>query len=310
MTRPSRAPLITRADVLRAARAYVELPPWRPIRDEIAFNPADPEQTFHSAFTAGGREYRVFPYVYGGTDNPETFRRRIAEGACPGGWDRVSGRGTSHWQSKRAGGLGLRLSAPRRLAGVDCSAYVSNCWSLPRAWSTFELPRICVRVRREDLRPGDILNRRWSHVRLFERADDADRVQVYESRGGDGRRPWKEGDEQGCVLHHSLPWDPQYVPMTPFPVLLDVVVGNRGTIRARVGGKGRLEILALTVDRTRAAHRLRPLPVGPRGLRQVEVSAALQRPPTAAPHVVSVTAVNRIAGQAFLDHPSRGVPIA
>lgn len=303
MARASKPQAITRADVLRAAKAYVDVPPWRPLRDEVVFDGSRPSRTFHSAFVTAGREYRVFPYVYGGMDTPETFRRRIAEGACPGGWDRVSGHGTSHWQSKRDGGFGLRLTAPRRLAGVDCSAYVSNAWGLPRAWSTFELPQICVRVRREDLRPGDILNRRWSHVRLFERADGEDRVRVYESRGGEGRRPWREGDEQGCVLHHSVPWDPQYIPMTPFPVLLETAAAMK-RVRAVCGSKGKLEILAMTVDGSPVAFRAKHLRADSRGLHRVEAAAVLRRPLLPGSHESSVVAVNRVAGQSFRDERS------
>ena len=122
--------------VITNARMYLYMQPWTPLRDEHAFKSANPAHTFHSAFriaagkqldaTCSARYYEVMPYVFGGSDSITKFQNRIYNRTCPGGWDRISANTTSHWYS----GLGYGARVPGNLAGIDCSAYVSNCWQI------------------------------------------------------------------------------------------------------------------------------------------------------------------------------------
>jgi len=72
--------------------------------------------------------------------------------------------------------------------GVDCSGFVSQCWGLTSKRSTSTLPAICVPLPSwDDLRPGDIVDRPGSHVRLFVGQNPAGTYTMIEASG----RDWK-----------------------------------------------------------------------------------------------------------------------
>ena len=96
------------------------------------------------------------PYKWGGFDTPQEFSTKIAKGFYAG---------DVYTDKKRAL---LYDGVSEYTAGVDCSGFISRCWRLDRPYSTRELPELCVELQSYDeLRPGDILNKRNVHALLF-----------------------------------------------------------------------------------------------------------------------------------------------
>jgi len=117
-------------------------------------------------FYAGGT-FRGEAYSYGGNDSVERFLQRIAGGA---------GAGSHLCHYNYYGGV------PPWATGIDCSAYVSRCWEIPRQ-STATLPNYSTEISRSQLKQGDILNKPHSHVRLFDMRAPDGRPIVYEASG-------------------------------------------------------------------------------------------------------------------------------
>jgi len=129
-------------------------------------------------FYAGGT-FRGEAYSYGGNDSVERFLQRIAAG---------DGAGSHLCHYKYYGGV------PSWATGIDCSAYVSRCWEIPRQ-STATLPNYSKEITRSQLRQGDILNKPHSHVRLFDKRASDGRPIVYEASGSAAK-----------VVHRAVSW--------------------------------------------------------------------------------------------------------
>lgn len=95
-------------------------------------------------------------------------------------------------------------------AGMDCSAYVSRAWGVPRQ-TTDTLHRVADPIAKADLRAGDAMNlptyrdaTRHGHVRLFDRWADAGKTKmwVYEATADTGR-----------AVHRVIDYDDRYQPM-------------------------------------------------------------------------------------------------
>lgn len=169
---PSPAPTVTRAEALRASRAYTELA-WQGTRGNIRHgNDADgiridtPDAVTPDlspgAWWRPGRRSTGMPYKWGGFDTPRQFAGRLKRDAQNEG--RPAAAGDMGTPEKQAGG---DAAVSRFAAGVDCSGFVSRCWRLSRPWSTRELPALCAPLDWEDLRTGDILIVPGRHVLLF-----------------------------------------------------------------------------------------------------------------------------------------------
>jgi hypothetical protein len=64
-------------------------------------------------------------------------------------------------------------------AGVDCSGLVSRAWGLPEHKGTTQLAQMAADLPDMfHLKPGDILNRPGSHVRLFVRFEPGPEVRL------------------------------------------------------------------------------------------------------------------------------------
>ena len=268
--------MVTRSDVMRNARQYLNIQGWSPRTDVHVFDPNDPSHTFHSAYEiaqapvtpAQGQsrpmEYDVMPYVFGGNDDFPTgidsrsaFLMRIQNGVCPGGWDRTTGQPTTHWYRDQPNGLGYGYHVARNLAGIDCSGYVSRSWGLRGKYGTSTLPNICLEIDRSELKEGDILNRRGRHVRIFVNAVGSNQIRVFESVGGGRRRSYRPGDEIGRVVDHIINWDENYTPLSPFPQFSEFAPAPatyaraqnpRPEISGRCRGSGGVEIAAMGVN--------------------------------------------------------------
>lgn len=96
--------------------------------------------------------------------------------------------------------------------GLDCSAYVSRCWEVPRR-GTDTLGEFYDAITKDQLRPGDAMNLVTTrdpdgsgHIRLFEKWANADRSRVW---------VWEEtmGVTPGRVVHREIAYDPRYQPV-------------------------------------------------------------------------------------------------
>jgi cell wall-associated NlpC family hydrolase len=94
--------------------------------------------------------------------------------------------------------------------GMDCSAYLSRTWRVPRQ-TTDTLHAVADPIDRDELEAGDALNlQTWKdpsghgHVRLFDRWADAARTRMW---------VYEETAETGRSVHRVIDWDDRYQPM-------------------------------------------------------------------------------------------------
>lgn len=124
-----------------------------------------PERTRRPAYLTGriGQTVRGVPYCWGCFGSLGRFQRAVDSGTLAGNW--------------------CTQAAPRRdTVGVDCSAFVSQCWGLARHYTTADIPSITeVLADPWDLQPGDALNKPGSHVMLFVRFTADRKVEVLEA---------------------------------------------------------------------------------------------------------------------------------
>lgn len=112
-----------------------------------------------------GKEYRGVPYNWGGFDSTDKFVNKVKKGVVAGNY------------KKRCG---TTLCVREDFAGLDCSGLVSRTWGIGR-YSTTTFPAISIKIPRELLQPGDILNSENKHVMLFDKFDEDNQIWVYES---------------------------------------------------------------------------------------------------------------------------------
>ena len=95
--------------------------------------------------------------------------------------------------------------------GLDCSAFVSRIWGVPRQ-TTDTLSKVAVNISKDELQPGDAMNLPtwkdsdgYGHVRMFERWGDAKHTKmwVYE----------ETQDGIGKSIHRLIDYNPKYQPM-------------------------------------------------------------------------------------------------
>ncbi len=159
---------VTRVQIMANAQPYVDVY-WECTTANIN----------HPEYTMGGCQpcdfspgwYYGEAYSYGGEDTYTEFAARILAG---------DGAGSHYCHWDYWGGI------PEWATGIDCSAFASECWEIPRQ-STYTLPYWSTAIPHSRLQSGDILNVPYSHVRLYhERAGDG-RPIVYEASGSAAR---------------------------------------------------------------------------------------------------------------------------
>lgn len=193
---------ITRAKIIQNAEKFVQVQ-WTCSAANVN-HPYTAGGCPPSDFVAG-QTYRGEAYSYGGNDSVEKFLQRIANG---------DGAGSHLSHYRYYGGV------PSWATGIDCSAYVSQVWEIPRQ-STATLPNYSTEISRGELKAGDILNKPHSHVRLFEKRAIDGRPIVYEASGSATK-----------VVHRAVSWG-DYTPrrfnqlLVPVPAFLVKRIGPR-----------------------------------------------------------------------------------
>jgi cell wall-associated NlpC family hydrolase len=93
-------------------------------------------------------------------------------------------------------------------SGLDCSAFVSKAWGIPRH-TTDNLANVAQAIGKEELQTGDALNLTTTkdpdgagHVRIFDRWANAEHTRLY---------VYEETPPRS--IHHVINWDPSYRPM-------------------------------------------------------------------------------------------------
>ncbi len=167
---------ITRDEIIQNAERFVQVQ-WTCTQANV-----------NHPYTAGGCQpcdfyagevVRGEAYSFGGTDSVERFLQRIAAG---------DGAGSHLCHYNHYG------TVPPWATGIDCSAFVSQCWEIPRQ-VTWTLPNYSTEIPRSSLLRGDILNKPHSHVRLFDRRAADGRPIVYEASGSATK-----------VVHRAVSW--------------------------------------------------------------------------------------------------------
>ena len=181
-------PPVTREQVMQTAEAYASHP-WQ----------ATPANAFHGTDTNGvrintpdaawwgpggwfadGTTNIGVPYCWDGDSTLAEFDAGIRTGRPAGDqFKKLYRRSQSH-----PGPASSALPV-----GVDCSGFVSRCWQLDKRRSTYDMARVCRRLRSfDDLLPGDAVNKRYDHIILFAGWVDAQHEQMRVFEAGDAQK--------------------------------------------------------------------------------------------------------------------------
>ncbi len=219
LTASSEGFALTREEVITRARSYVDIG-WRcgPRNARREFNLLEPR-----------RNYLGVTYNWGGFDSPELFLKKIRLGIVGGNHRKYCGN---------------HLCRREDFAGLDCSGFVSRTWGTRRL-STQALPLIAIKILRNLLKPGDILNSHQKHVVLFDTFDDEGQMWIYESSS------WvrQKGSPPAGVVYRPVDLGDDYVPRRfyKFIKLGDTVRTERPVLaRERLKGGKRWTIPADT----------------------------------------------------------------
>jgi hypothetical protein len=178
-------PTVTRRQVMETAEAYANHQ-WRGTPANVYhgidsagvwIDTPDAEFWGTGGWYADGRTNIGLPYCWGGASSLAEFDEGLQKGR-PAGY---------HFRGPRQGHDESALPV-----GVDCSGLVSECWRLYARRSTYDIGEVCEQLPGyDDLRPGDAVNKPYSHVILFEGWLDGthEKMRVFEAgdakRGGD-----------------------------------------------------------------------------------------------------------------------------
>ena len=113
-----------------------------------------------SAFSKG--YHTGVAYQWGGFDSIENFDRKLSEGYT-------------------AGDVTGTICTSSCATGVDCSGFVSRCWGLTSKHSTSTLHNVSSEISKNNIKKGDIYNKKGSHVVLFDSFSSSGTPFIYES---------------------------------------------------------------------------------------------------------------------------------
>ena len=166
-----------------------------------AVRPSNRQQVIETAFAFEGLQWKLAPANYGADpDSACTGFNRIRRPwylqgkvnqevrGVPYCWGCYGSLANFRFQMDRGVKAGnvCTHNAPRPdVAGVDCSAFVSEAWGLSVHYTTAAIPAIAKPLDNPwDLKPGDALNKPGSHVMLFLRFSPDRKAEVMESSTG------------------------------------------------------------------------------------------------------------------------------
>jgi hypothetical protein len=118
-------------------------------------------------------------------------------------------------EAQRYLGIHYRYGGTDPAVALDCSAYVSLAWQIPRQ-TTDTIQAYSYEIAKSDLRPGDAMNLAFSgrkdHIRIFDGWATADQtiVWVYEAARAYG------------VSHHVVAYDDRFTPIRRYNFAADV----------------------------------------------------------------------------------------
>lgn len=150
---------ISRAAVMKDASAYHSNFTWTCSSKNLAAlaNWTRPR------YVSGAGTYSYMPYCWGGFSTVAQYR-------------------TGMNASGRVGNI--NTSTPGHVAntyGLDCSGYVSRCWFQSTKYGTSTIGSICNSISYSALRSADALNKRGSHIVLYDYSDGAGHYTLYEA---------------------------------------------------------------------------------------------------------------------------------
>ena len=134
--------------------------------------------SYECDFNAGDRVTGI-AYDWGGMDDVDRFRDKLAQGQAAG----------SH----------SRHGVTDCTTGIDCSGYVSRCWGQTRKYGTWTIGEISAKPKYNwysDMKPGDALVKPGSHIVLFVAYNANGTPIVYEAAGSHGK----------VILNDWSPW--------------------------------------------------------------------------------------------------------
>jgi cell wall-associated NlpC family hydrolase len=181
-------PAVTRDEVMQTAMAYANHP-WQAGAANI-FHGTDtngvridtPDAAWWGpgGWYADGRTNIGLPYCWNGDSTLAEFDAGIRAGRPAGYHFKKS----EHRSQSQPGPEGSTLPV-----GVDCSGFVSRCWQLKERRSTYDMAKVCRRLKSfDELQPGDAVNKRYDHIILFAGWVDARHEQMRVIEAGDAQK--------------------------------------------------------------------------------------------------------------------------
>jgi hypothetical protein len=187
-------PLVTREQVMQVAEAYANHP-WQATpanifhgtdTNDVRIDTPDAAWWGPGGWLADGSTNIGVPYCWGGDSTLAEFDVGVSAGRPAGYHFKNLGRRSKSYR----GPTGSTLPV-----GVDCSGFISRCWHLDHRRSTYDMARICRRLRSfDDLLPGDAVNKPYDHIILFAGWADAQHEYMRVFEAGDAQRGNQPGN--------------------------------------------------------------------------------------------------------------------
>ena len=114
-----------------------------------------------------------FPYCWGGFSSVDAFDQGLLA-------DKKAGDIQTKYDS------GASACGSSCAVGVDCSGFVSRCWTCGQHYGTSQMSTVTTAIQKSELKPADALNNPSSHIRLFVALRGDGNWDMVESYAGSG----------------------------------------------------------------------------------------------------------------------------